>query len=97
MIALLSPPYVSSKVCQEEYNLASAIHSDPSYNTKLLPLLVDDVDPLPVWCRGYTPIDCRKISNNSMMKVLTKIDFLLGTCHVLHLLGQKSSPLDKEM
>lgn len=82
VIALISSPYIRSKVCQEEYNLASAMHADPSYETKLLPLLVEDVEALPIWCRGYTPIDCRNISDYSMMKVLEKVNLLLGTCHV---------------
>ena len=76
VITLLSPPYLKSKVCQEEYNLASAMHADASYQTRLIPLLVESVDVLPAWCCGYAPIDCRDMSERSLVEVVQKIDYL---------------------
>eukprot|EP00795_Rhopilema_esculentum_P000773 gene772-10502_t len=74
VIVLISQTYVKSKVCQEEYNLASAMHSDFSYNTKLLPLLVETVADLPSWCREHTPIDCRDISDRSLAQLIKRVD-----------------------
>ena len=74
VIVLISQTYVKSKVCQEEYNLASAMHSDFSYNTKLLPLLVETVADLPSWCREHTPIDCRDISDRSLVQLIKRVD-----------------------
>ena len=83
MIVLISPDYVSSKVCQEEYNLSSALHSDFAYNTKLIPLLVETTKDLPSWCRNYTPIDCREMSDKDLKNFIRKIDVFKGEHHVL--------------
>jgi len=74
VIVLLSPHYVVSKVCQEEYNLSSALHSDFAYSTKLIPLLVETTQVLPAWCRNYTPIDCREMSDRDLKNFIRKID-----------------------
>ncbi|XP_065058675.1 uncharacterized protein LOC135686383 isoform X2 [Rhopilema esculentum] len=73
VITLLAPPYLQSKVCQEEYNLASALHSDPAYSTKLIPILVEPVERLPVWCSNYTPIDCKNMSDRALMEIIQKL------------------------
>ena len=83
MIVLLSPHYVVSKVCQEEYNLSSALHSDFAYSTKLIPLLVKTTQVLPAWCRNYTPIDCREMSDRDLKNFIRKIDVFKGECHVI--------------
>eukprot|EP00795_Rhopilema_esculentum_P000775 gene776-10504_t len=57
VVCLISPSYVTSKVCQEEYNLAMALHCDPAYSTTLFPILVEPVPTLPSWCSDYSPLD----------------------------------------
>ena len=74
MIVLLSPTYIASKVCQEEYNLTSAMHSDFAYSTKMIPLLVETTERLPSWCRNYTPIDCTQMSERDLRQFIKKMD-----------------------
>ena len=50
------------------------MHADASYGTKLIPILVEDVPVLPTWCSGYTPIDCRDMSDQAKMDVVQMID-----------------------
>eukprot|EP00794_Sanderia_malayensis_P007282 gene7282-8093_t len=76
VIALLSPPYIASKVCQEEYNLASAMHHDVNYQTVLYPVLVETIDRLPTWCSGIQPADCRDVSEKELDKIVSKIKML---------------------
>jgi len=74
VITLLSPAYLKSKVCQEEYNLASAMHADASYQTKLISILVEEIPELPAWCRDHTPINCKNMSEGAKMEMIQTID-----------------------
>ncbi len=87
VIALLSPTYVASKVCQEEYNLAFAMHNDPGYETKLFPIIVETVENLPTWCSGISPADCRNVSDRGLGDVLQKIDMLQSRCYYVILIA----------
>ena len=50
------------------------MHNDASYRTKLIPILVEDVPMLPAWCQGFTPIDCRDMSERAKMEMIQMID-----------------------
>lgn len=50
MVALLSESYLNSKVCQEEYNLAHAMHTDPQYPITLYDIKLSSVSTWPTWC-----------------------------------------------
>ena len=58
MIALLSPDYIKSKVCKEEFSLALALHLDHDRDFKLVTLLINEVKELPEWCHKPHPVDC---------------------------------------
>ena len=57
-IALLSPAYIKSKVCYEEFCLSYALFADKDRSLDLVTLLVEPVSELPLWCEGPLPIDC---------------------------------------
>ena len=57
-IALLSPDYIKSKVCYEEFCLSYALFVDKDRSLDLVTLLVEPVIELPLWCEGPLPIDC---------------------------------------
>lgn len=82
VVVLISPSYIASKVCQEEYNLASAMHSDFAYSTKIIPLLVETTDGLPAWCMNHTPIDCRRMSDRDLKQFVKRIDVYNGRCFI---------------
>ena len=82
VITLLSPAYIKSKVCQEEYNLASAMHADASYQTKLIPILVEAIPEVPAWCRDHTPINCKDMSERAKMEMIQTIDNFESMSHV---------------
>ena len=75
VLCLISPPYIASKVCQEEYNLAMALNCDPAYGTVLFPILVEPVETLPTWCRDYPPLD---MSTKNITTFLGEIKILGG-------------------
>ena len=77
-MALISPSYILSKVCQEEFNLALALHRDPSYDSKLLSVLVEDTPELPVWCASHRPFDCKDLSKDSLAKLFKAVRVLHG-------------------
>ncbi|XP_071792783.1 uncharacterized protein [Asterias amurensis] len=54
MLALISNKYLSSAVCQEEYNLALAKHCSESSTLKLIPLCIEDIF-------GVTPPEFTKV------------------------------------
>ncbi|XP_032233355.1 uncharacterized protein LOC5508685 isoform X2 [Nematostella vectensis] len=58
VVALLSPDYVKSKVCKEEYSLALALHMDPQRDFRLVSIVIEPVDQLPVWCCKPLAVDC---------------------------------------
>lgn len=57
-MAVLSPNYTASKVCQEEFNLARALSEDPNYSILLLPVKISDISSWPVWCQTEFLVDC---------------------------------------
>eukprot|EP00794_Sanderia_malayensis_P007284 gene7284-8097_t len=74
VLSLLSPPYVASKVCQEEYNLALALNCDTGqYSTVLFPVLVQPIEKMPTWCSGYRPLD---LCGKNMAEFLRQIKLL---------------------
>ena len=75
MLCLISPAYIASKVCQEEYNLAMALNCDPNYGTVLFPILVEPVEVLPTWCRDYPPLDT---SEKNISTFLSNVELLKG-------------------
>lgn len=83
VLCLISPTYIASKVCQEEYNLAMALNCDPSYGTVLFPILVEPVDVLPSWCRRYLPLD---FTNSNISKLLGEVKLLKGKSIVFMLI-----------
>ena len=56
-VALLSPNYINSKVCQEEFNLALAFHRDCSFKTVLIPVAIETMKVLPPWCSDLPCFD----------------------------------------
>ncbi|XP_068703080.1 uncharacterized protein [Montipora foliosa] len=56
--ALLSPEYIQSKVCCEEFCLAYALFIDKDRCLDLVSLMVEPVNELPFWCEGPLPVDC---------------------------------------
>ncbi|CAH1799149.1 unnamed protein product [Owenia fusiformis] len=44
VITLLSPDYIKSAVCQEEYNLALTKYLSEDYETELLPIVIEPLD-----------------------------------------------------
>ena len=57
-IALLSPDYIKSKVCYEEFCLSHALFVDKHRSMDLVSLLVEPVQELPLWCQQPLPADC---------------------------------------
>ena len=58
MVALLSTPYLQSKVCREEFSLALALNLDKTSELQLTSLLVEELGNLPVWCSEPLPVEC---------------------------------------
>ena len=75
MLCLISPHYIASKVCQEEYNLAMNLTCDPAHGTVLFPILVEPVEKLPTWCCDYPPLDT---SEKNISAFLGEIELLKG-------------------
>ena len=75
VLCLISPYYIASKVCQEEYNLAMNLICDPAYGTVLFPILVEPVEKLPAWCCDYPPLDTSK---KNISTFLSEIELLKG-------------------
>lgn len=50
------------------------MHGDALYHTKLIPILVEDLPVLPAWCSGYTPIDCRDMSEQAKLNMVRMLD-----------------------
>ena len=82
VVCLISPTYIASKVCQEEYNLAMALSCDPAYGTVLFPILVEPVDTLPTWCMDYPPLDMTKTHTSTF---LAEVNLLKGIFLLYHL------------
>ena len=57
-IALLSPDYIKSRVCYEEFCLSHALFMDKDSMMDLVSVLVDPVEKLPLWCEQPLPVDC---------------------------------------
>ena len=57
-MALLSPDYIKSKVCYEEFCLSDALYVDKDRCMDLVSLLVEPVQELPLWCQQPLPADC---------------------------------------
>ena len=57
-MALLSPDYIKSKVCYEEFCLSHALFMDKNRSMDLVSLLVEPVQELPLWCQQPHPVDC---------------------------------------
>lgn len=57
-IALLSPDYIKSRVCYEEFCLSHALFVDKDSIMNLVSLLVEPVEKLPLWCEQPLPVDC---------------------------------------
>lgn len=57
-MALLSPDYIKSKVCYEEFCLSHALFVDKRRSMDLVSLLVEPVQELPLWCQQPLPADC---------------------------------------
>ena len=72
MIALLSPDYIKSKVCYEEFCLSYALFVDKHRSMDLVSLLVEPVNELPQWCRGPLPVNCTS-SEVDMDQVLSTV------------------------
>lgn len=70
-IALLSPDYIKSKVCYEEFCLSYALYADKDRRMDLVSLLVEPVQELPLWCEQPLPADCA-LSQVDADQVLSK-------------------------
>ena len=83
-MALLSKAYINSKVCQEEHNLALAMHHDDAYDTSLMLVLLEDIPSLPVWCRGRKSLECQTLSEKELRSVYRTAKAILGKfcCHL---------------
>ena len=57
-IVLLSPDYIKSKVCYEEFCLSYALFVDKDRGMDLVSLLVEPVQEFPLWCNQPLPADC---------------------------------------
>lgn len=60
-IALLSPHYIKSKVCYEEFCLSHALFVDKDRCMDIVSLLVEPVQQLPLWCQQPLPVDCASL------------------------------------
>ena len=78
VLALLSSSYINSKVCQEEYNLAFAMHRDTSYDTRLVPALIEDAGEVPVWCKSHTPLDCKNLTEEALKLIYDTVNTTIG-------------------
>lgn len=58
VVAVYSPPYLQSKVCKEEFNIALFRHRE-SANGVLLPVYLQSAD-LPTYMKLVQYIDCRE-------------------------------------
>lgn len=67
---------MNSKVCQEEYNLARALHEDPNYTTRLIEVNLECVDVWPLWCTPNFIIDFsdEKLTRSKVQQVVSIID-----------------------
>lgn len=76
VLSLLSSNYMNSKVCQEEYNLARALHEDPNYTTRLIEVNLECVDVWPLWCTPNFIIDFsdEKLTRSKVQQVVSIID-----------------------
>lgn len=71
-IALLSPDYIKSKVCYEEFNLSHALFVDKDRTMDLVSVLVEPIGELPLWCAEPLPVDCAS-SQVDMAQVLATV------------------------
>jgi len=58
IVTLYSPQYLSSKACQEEYNIAQLLHL--GNKDVLFPVYLYNADPLPHYMTYWQYIDCRE-------------------------------------
>ena len=68
----MSPDYVKSKVCYEEFSLSHALFVDKDRTMDLVSVLVEPIDELPVWCAEPLPVDCAS-SQVDMDQVLATV------------------------
>lgn len=71
VIAVLTPHYLQSKVCKEEYNIALARHRDHNH-TVLLPLYVYSA-PLPTYMQMVQFADCREFNRSLITQACERL------------------------
>lgn len=71
IMTLYSPDYLSSKACQEEFNIAQLLH----YKKKdvLFPVYLFNADPLPEYMTFWQYIDCREADIMKLKKACGKL------------------------
>lgn len=83
---LLSPDYIKSKVCYEEFSLSYALFVDKDSSMDLVSLLVEPVNELPQWCKGPLPVDCvsPELDIDQLLATVCTdlVNRLKGTCNL---------------
>lgn len=72
VVCLLSPEYLASKICLEEFNIALFRHRDAEPEGVLLPIAIADAD-LPIYMRLMQHLDCREGAPEQIMAAASEI------------------------
>ncbi|MDT8274367.1 MAG: toll/interleukin-1 receptor domain-containing protein, partial [Desulfomonilia bacterium] len=64
IMPLYSPDYLSSKACQEEFNIAQLLHLKKK--DVLFPVYLLNADPLPQYMTFWQYIDCREADKDKL-------------------------------
>jgi hypothetical protein len=72
VIAVYSPGYLTSKMCQEEFNMARLRHRN-SENGVLMPIYLRDAHSLPLYMETLQYIDCREADIAKLRGACTRL------------------------
>ncbi|XP_074651161.1 uncharacterized protein LOC141905942 [Tubulanus polymorphus] len=78
VLVMLTPDYMNSSVCCEEYNLALACHTSSAVDVNLVPVLIEDVDESLQRGYSYVPVvdgrNTHQIASIVCQKIINFLD-----------------------